>query len=55
MMGIEISRNDMVEAYIALGSNIGDREANIKKAFDVLKEKMKIAKSSAFMKLNPCI
>ncbi len=43
----------MVEAYIALGSNIGDREANIKKAFDLLKEKTKIIKTSALYETKP--
>ena len=43
----------MVEAYIALGSNIGDREANIKKAVDLLKEKTKIVKTSALYETKP--
>lgn len=43
----------MVEAYIALGSNIGDREANIKKAFGFLKEKMKVTKASALYETKP--
>jgi 2-amino-4-hydroxy-6-hydroxymethyldihydropteridine diphosphokinase len=43
----------MVEAYIALGSNVGDREANIKKAFDALKERIKIVKSSSLYETKP--
>lgn len=43
----------MVEAYIALGSNVGDRESNIKKAFKYLKQKMEIIKSSALYETKP--
>jgi 2-amino-4-hydroxy-6-hydroxymethyldihydropteridine diphosphokinase len=43
----------MVEAYIALGSNIGDREANIKKAFECLKRKVYIVKLSALYETKP--
>jgi 2-amino-4-hydroxy-6-hydroxymethyldihydropteridine diphosphokinase len=43
----------MVEAYIALGSNIGDREANIRQAFEFLKQKIKIAKVSGLYETKP--
>jgi len=43
----------MVEAYIALGSNLGDREANIKKAFDALKERIQIVKTSSIYETKP--
>jgi len=43
----------MVEAYIALGSNIGDRETNVKKALDLLKEKTKIIRTSALYETKP--
>lgn len=43
----------MVEAYIAFGSNIGKREANINNAFDLLKQKMKIIKRSALYETKP--
>jgi 2-amino-4-hydroxy-6-hydroxymethyldihydropteridine diphosphokinase len=43
----------MVEAYIALGSNLGDREANIKKAFDALKERIQIVKTSSLYETKP--
>lgn len=43
----------MVEAYIALGSNVGDREANIKKAFEALKERIKIVKASSLYETKP--
>jgi len=43
----------MVEVYIALGSNIGDREANIKKAFSFLMEKMKVVKTSTLYETKP--
>jgi 2-amino-4-hydroxy-6-hydroxymethyldihydropteridine diphosphokinase len=43
----------MVEVYIALGSNIGNREANIKQAFDLAKEKTKIIKASSLYETKP--
>ena len=43
----------MVEAYIAFGSNIGEREANINNAFDLLKQKVKIIKCSALYETKP--
>ena len=43
----------MVEAYIAFGSNIGKREANINNALDLLKQKMKIIKRSALYETKP--
>ena len=43
----------MVEAYIAFGSNIGDREANINRAFEVLKQKIKIIKTSSLYETKP--
>ena len=43
----------MVEAYIAIGSNIGDREANIKKAFDALKKRIQIVKTSSLYETKP--
>ena len=43
----------MVEAYIAFGSNIGNREANINNAFDLLKQKMNIVKRSALYETKP--
>ncbi len=43
----------MVEVYIAFGSNIGDREANINNAFEALKQKMKILKRSALYETKP--
>jgi 2-amino-4-hydroxy-6-hydroxymethyldihydropteridine diphosphokinase len=43
----------MVEAYIALGSNIGDREANIQASLDLLKQKVKIIKTSSLYETKP--
>jgi len=43
----------MVEAYIAFGSNIGDREANINDTFELLKQKMKVLKLSALYETKP--
>jgi 2-amino-4-hydroxy-6-hydroxymethyldihydropteridine diphosphokinase len=43
----------MVEVYIAFGSNIGDREANINKALELFKQKMKVLKRSSLYKTKP--
>lgn len=43
----------MVEAYIAFGSNIGKREANIKNAFKLLEQKMKVLKRSDLYETKP--
>jgi len=43
----------MVEAYIAFGSNIGDREANINRALGILKQKIKIVKMSTLYETKP--
>lgn len=43
----------MVEAYIAFGSNIGDREENINKAFEILKQKLRIIKRSSLYETKP--
>ena len=43
----------MVEAYIAFGSNMGDREANINKAIAILKEKVKVIKASSLYETKP--
>jgi 2-amino-4-hydroxy-6-hydroxymethyldihydropteridine diphosphokinase len=43
----------MVEASIAFGSNIGDREANISTALRILKQKIKIIKTSSFYETKP--
>jgi 2-amino-4-hydroxy-6-hydroxymethyldihydropteridine diphosphokinase len=43
----------MDEVYIAFGSNIGDREANINNAFNALKQEMKVLKRSALYETKP--
>ena len=43
----------MVEAYIALGTNVGNREANIKAALGLLKEKVKVTSTSALYETKP--
>ncbi len=43
----------MVEAYIAFGSNIGDRKANINRALGILKQKIKLIKTSSFYETKP--
>ncbi len=43
----------MVETYIAFGSNIGDTEANINRALEILKQEIKILKVSSFYETKP--
>ena len=43
----------MVEACIAFGSNIGNREANISTALRILKQKIKIIKTSSLFETKP--
>ncbi len=43
----------MAEAYIAFGSNIGDREANINRALWILKQKIKLIKTSSLYETKP--
>ena len=43
----------MVEAYIALGSNIGDRKANINRALGLLKDKVRVIKASSLYETKP--
>ena len=43
----------MVEAYIALGSNVGNREENISKAFEILKGKVTFLKTSSIYETKP--
>jgi 2-amino-4-hydroxy-6-hydroxymethyldihydropteridine diphosphokinase len=43
----------MTKAYIAFGSNIGNREENINKALEILKQKTKIAKTSSLYETKP--
>lgn len=43
----------MVEVYIALGSNVGDRKANIRKALEKLKVKMTILRASSIYETKP--
>ena len=43
----------MTDVYIGIGSNLGNKEENIKKAIDLLKEKCKILKVSALYQTEP--
>ena len=45
----------MVDCYIALGSNLGDRTANVFKAIDLLKSnpKIEVEKISSLIETNP--
>lgn len=43
----------MVKAYLGLGSNLGNKSANLKKAISYLKKYIKVTKMSAFYKTEP--
>jgi 2-amino-4-hydroxy-6-hydroxymethyldihydropteridine diphosphokinase len=43
----------MVEIFIGLGSNVGDREDNLRKALSLLNEKMKILRVSSMYETEP--
>ena len=43
----------MVRVYLGLGSNLGDKSANLKKAIYYLKKNIKVVKISAFYKTEP--
>lgn len=43
----------MVNVFIGIGSNLGDKEENIRKAIDLIKEKCKILKISSIYETEP--
>ena len=43
----------MVSAYIALGSNVGDRLSNLQRAIDALKSELNVVKASAVYETAP--
>ena len=43
----------MVKVYLGLGSNLGNKSANLKKAISYLKKYVKVTKISAFYKTEP--
>ena len=43
----------MVNVFIGIGSNLGDKEKNIKRAVNLLKDKCKILKISSFYETEP--
>lgn len=43
----------MVDVFIAIGSNLGDREDNVKKALQLLKKKMRVLKVSSTYETEP--
>jgi 2-amino-4-hydroxy-6-hydroxymethyldihydropteridine diphosphokinase len=43
----------MVEVYIGLGSNLGDREDNLRRALEHLRQRMKLAKVSFVYESEP--
>jgi 2-amino-4-hydroxy-6-hydroxymethyldihydropteridine diphosphokinase len=46
-------RRKRVNAYIALGSNLGDKEKNIRRAIGLLEEKCKVLETSPLYKTEP--
>ena len=47
--------NDSIHtAYVALGSNLGDKEANLRKALELLEERgVEVVKTSSFICTEP--
>ena len=43
----------MAAAYLSLGSNLGDREANVRKALDLLADRMTLMKVSSLYETAP--
>ncbi len=43
----------MTRVFISLGTNLGDRKANLKRAAALLKKKMRIVKTSSLYKTKP--
>lgn len=43
----------MINVYIGLGSNLGNKEENIRKAIDLMREKSKILKISSLYETEP--
>ena len=43
----------MVKVYLGLGSNLGNKSANLKKAISYLEKYVKVTKISAFYKTEP--
>jgi 2-amino-4-hydroxy-6-hydroxymethyldihydropteridine diphosphokinase len=43
----------MVDVFIGLGSNLGDREDNLRRAIELLRQKMKLVKVSSFYESEP--
>ena len=43
----------MVDVFIGLGSNLGDREDNLRRAIELLKQKMKLVKVSSLYESEP--
>ena len=55
MLNIPLSRNQerMAKSYIGIGSNLGNKHKNIKKAISLLEEKAKIVKISPVYETEP--
>ncbi|MBW2989242.1 2-amino-4-hydroxy-6-hydroxymethyldihydropteridine diphosphokinase [Candidatus Woesearchaeota archaeon] len=43
----------MTEAYIGIGSNMGDKERNIREAIELIREKCRVIKVSSFYETEP--
>ncbi|MFO8143255.1 MAG: 2-amino-4-hydroxy-6-hydroxymethyldihydropteridine diphosphokinase [Dehalococcoidales bacterium] len=44
---------DLVEVYLGLGSNMGDRQGNLDKALEILSQRMKVSRISSFYDTDP--
>ncbi len=51
--GYELERNEMVTAYLGLGSNLGNRQDNLDKALDFLSQRLQVEKISSLYETEP--
>ena len=48
-----MNKKNLVEVYLGLGSNLGDKEKNLQKAIALLEEKLDVLKTSPFYLTEP--
>ena len=51
--GYELDKNGMVSAYLGLGSNLGDRQANLDRALDLLAQRLRLGEISSVYETEP--